>query len=336
LFSKKKIQEDVWKTRAESVEVFQRINLRQSEVDKMIERLKQLNSRMEKAKKTADKSEIRAIELECGLSSRHLKGALKAIEQGETKVREAKGELVKANLRMVISIARRYINRGLPFLDLIQEGNIGLIRAVEKFEYKRGYKFSTYATWWIRQAITRSIADQARTIRIPVHMTETINKIIRVSRLFVQEHGREPTPQEIAKEMRMSLEKVKEVLKISQEPISLQTPIGDEGDTHFGDFIEDKKAISPANATFQSMLKSEIGAVLSSLSEREKKILALRFGIDDGSSHTLEEVGSVFKVTRERVRQIEAKALKKLRHPTRSRRLKSFLDMALMREGEGI
>lgn len=262
-----------------------------------------------------------------GMEMKDIHSLYKEIESKQNEYNRAKKALVEANLRLVVSIAKKYVSRGLSFLDLIQEGNIGLIKAVDKFEYKRGYKFSTYATWWIRQAITRAIADQARTIRIPVHMTETINKIIRHSRLFIQEKGREPTTEEISKEINIAGSKIKEILNIAQQPISLHTPIGDEGDTHLGDFIEDKKAVSPANATVYSMLKDEIVNALSTLTERERKILILRFGLDNDSPKTLEEVGSIFKVTRERIRQIEAKALRKLRHPTRSRKLRMFLEL---------
>ena len=239
---------------------------------------------------------------------------------------EAKKRLAEANLRLVVSIATRYVGRGMLFLDLIQGGNLGLIKAVEKFEYRKGYKFSTYATWWIRQAITRAIADQARTIRIPVHMVETINKLIRVSRQLLQELGREPTPEEIAEEMHMSVERVREILKISQEPVSLETPIGEEEDSHLGDFIQDDNVPVPADAAAFTMLKEQLEEVLGTLTEREQKVLRLRFGLDDGRARTLEEVGKEFNVTRERIRQIEAKALRKLRHPSRSRKLKDFLD----------
>ena len=345
---KKRIQEKISKKRTKIFDAFKRINLREKQINRILQKLKQWNIRMEKAiretekyekvsMKPEDLEEMRRIarnvkrkvgrmEVECGLSSNQIKETVKAIEKGEAEAKEAKSEMVKANLRLVISIARRYLNQGLQFLDLIQEGNIGLMKAVDKFEYQRGYKFGTYATWWVRQAITRAIADQARTIRIPVHMNEIINKLNRTSRTLVQEMGREPTLEEIAEKMGMPLDKVQRVFKMAKRPISLETPVGEEEDSRLEDFIEDKEVISPQDAAISSNMAKRIQKVLATLNGREEKILRMRFGIGEKHDHTLDEVGQVFELTRERIRQIEEKALRKLKHSSRADKLKSFID----------
>jgi len=373
---RKKIWEQICRKQAEIFDSFKRINLRENQILRMVQTLKEWNIRIEREQRELKKYEkfilsnqegrgsfgknrkpikgkspssvqaglgrndveemtqvarairrkISRLEADCGLSSAQLKEALRAIETGESRAREAKNELIKGNLRLVISIAKRYMNRGLQFLDLIQEGNIGLMKAVDKFEYQRGYKFGTYATWWVRQAITRAIAEQARTIRLPVHMVEVINKLNRISRILVQQIGREPSLEEIAKKMGVSLEHLQKILKITKKPISLETPIGDDEESRLEDFIEDEKGISPHDAAINSNLVKQTRKVLSTLNKREEKILRMRFGIGEKHDHTLEEVGQDFNVTRERIRQIEAKALRKLKHSSRAEKLRSFVE----------
>ncbi len=315
-------------TVAELKDVFKKMRHGERELKNAARRLEMKQEallNLEKAYRNAFKR-IKKVETDCGVGSEELKKALRAYDRAEERAKFAKSELVEANLRLVVSIAKKYTNRGLQFLDLIQEGNIGLMKAVDKFEWQRGYKFSTYATWWIRQAITRAIADQARTIRIPVHMIETMNKLIRTSRGLVQDLGREPTTEEIAASMKLPVEKVRKIMKIAKEPISLETPIGEEEDSHLGDFIEDKKVASPLESAIRKNLHLQVRKVLNTLTDREEKVLRWRFGIGEQTDHTLEEVGQEFDVTRERIRQIEAKALRKLRHPSRSRQLKSFME----------
>jgi RNA polymerase primary sigma factor len=346
--SKKRIREKIFKKRTKIFDAFKRINLRGKQINKIVQKLKQWNIQMEKAIREMEnykkvsmkpkdlekmggigrdvKRKVGRMEVECGLSSDQIKEAVRAIEKGEAKTNEARSEMVKANLRLVIFIARRYLNRGLQFLDLIQEGNVGLMKAVDKFEYQRGYKFGTYATWWIRQGMTRAIADQARTIRIPVHMIEVINKLNRTSRTLVQQNGREPTLDEIAEKMGISLEKVQKIVKITKNPISLETPIGEEENIRLEDLIEDKEAISPQDVAISSNMTKQIQKVLSTLKQREERILRMRFGIGEKHDYTLEEVGQEFELTRERIRQIEDKALRKLKHSSRVGKLRVFIE----------